>query len=63
MLYLLCYVKEICELREGYLGVGGGYERDSVNVLGYMRLYMDWIMFYMGNMRDIGDIWGYRVSV
>ena len=37
VLYLLCYVKGICELREGYLGII--YGRDSVNVFD-MGIYM-----------------------
>ena len=60
-----------CVMQRGYVSwesVIWGWEcyiygRDSVIILGYMRLYMDWIMFYMGNMRDIGGIWGYGVSV
>ena len=38
VLYLLCYVKGICELREGYFGVER-YERNSVNVF-YMGIYV-----------------------
>ena len=46
VLYLLCYVKGICELREGYLGII--YGRDSVNVfdMGDVWVYegdYDWI--------------------
>lgn len=40
VLYLLCYVNGIYELREGLLGAYI-YRRDSVIILGYMRLY--WI--------------------
>ena len=38
VLYLLCYVKGIYELREGYWG-GERYECDSVNVF-YMGIYV-----------------------
>ena len=51
VLYLLCYVKGVCELREGLLGVRWCYiyGRDSVIIFDMGSICgLDLIVFYMG---------------